>query len=447
MPLGRDEAKKTIERVLSLRKDGDLEVELLAQTSSHTRFARNEITTSGLVEDVTLSIASRREGRSGAVSTNDLSDAGLREAVARATALRDLMPVDPEWVDTLPPQTYPSLQKYDARAEQARAAERASGVKAALTLAERRKLTAAGFYQNEAEWLSIGNSKGNFGHHVSTDVEFSVTMRTADGTGSGWASSRSQEFSDVDPKAMARRAADKGVESAKPREVPPGDYTVILEPEAVAALVQTLQFGVLSKRAADEGRSAFSREGGGNRLGDKVAHESVTLRTNPFDARVPGLPWSPVGGFGGGVPSGLPNRAVAWIERGILKTLYADRYWAGKTGVEPTPFPGSLVLEGGRQTVEDLIAGTDRGLLVTRFWYIRTVNPQTWQLTGLTRDGLFLIEKGKIAYPAVNLRFNESPLVMLQNIEGMTPAVPAGRMLVPAIRSRAFTFTSKSDAV
>src|SRR5262245_20106650 len=393
MPLGRDDAKKTIERVLALRKDGDLEVELLAQTSSHTRFARNEITTSGLVEDVTLSIVSRREGRSGAVSTNDLSDAGLREAVARATALRDLMPVDPEWVDTLPLQTYPSLQKYDARAEQARAAERASGVKATLALAERRKLTAAGFFQNEAEWRSIGNSKGNFAHHASTDVEFSVTMRTADGTGSGWASSYSPRFSEVDPKAVARRAGDKGLLSARPREVPPGDYTVILEPEAVAALVQTLQFGPLSKRAADEGRSVFSKEGGGSRVGEKVVHDSITLTTDPFEARVPALPWSAAAPFGGGT-SGLPNRKVVWIEKGSLKTLHADRYWAGKTDVAPTPFPASLVLEGGRATIDELVASTDRGLLVTRFWYIRSVNPQTWQLTGLTRDGLFLIEKG-----------------------------------------------------
>ena len=438
MRFDRDEAKRTIERVLALRQDGDLEVELLARTASHTRFARNEITTSGRVEDVTLSIAARREGKIGTVGTNDLSDGGLKEAVGRAVGLRDLMPVDPEWVETLPPQSYPLFETRDEQAGRADAADRAAGVKAALTLAERRHLTAAGFYENNAEARAIGNSKGNFGHHVSTDVEFSVTMRTSDGTGSGWASSYSPRFSEVDPKPVARRAADKGIASAKPREVPPGDYTVILEPAAVAALVQTLQFGALSKRSADEGRSVFSKEGGGSRIGEKVAHDTVTLVTDPFEARVPALPWS---------GAGLPNRRIAWIEKGVLKTLYADRYWAAKTGVAPTPSPGSLVLAGGGATLDDLIASTDRGLLVTRFWYIRTVNPQTWHLTGLTRDGLFLIEKGKIAAPAVNLRFNESPVVMLRNIEAMTSPVPAGRMLVPAIKAREFTFSSKSDAV
>ena len=433
MRFDRDEAKRTIERVLALRQDGDIEVELLARTASHTRFARNEVTTSGRVEDITLSIACRREGKTGTVGTNDLSDGGLKEAVGRAVGLRDLMPVDPEWVETLPPQNYPVIEKRDEQAVRADAADRAAGVKAALTLAERRKLTSAGFYENNAEARAIGNSKGNFGHHVSTDVEFSVTMRTSDATGSGWASSYSPRFSEVDPKPVARRASDKGVASARPRQVPPGDYTVILEPAAVAALVQTLQFGALSKRAADEGRSVFSKEGGGSRIGEKVAHDLVTLVTDPFEARVPALPWS-----GGG----LPNRKIPWIEKGVLKTLYADRYWAAKTGVAPTPSPGSLVLAGGGATLDDLIASTDRGLLVTRFWYIRTVNPQTWHLTGLTRDGLFLIEKGKISAPAVNLRFNESPVVMLRNIEGMTPSVPAGRMLVPAIKAREFTFTS-----
>ncbi len=180
--MDRDGAKQTIERVLSLRKDGDLEVELVARTSSHTRFARNEITTSGFVEDVALTVAARREGRSGAVSTNDLSSEGLKQAVTRAVELRDLMPVDPEWVETLPPQKYPTLEKYDREAERARAADRAPGVKAALTLADRRKLTAAGFFENSVERRAIANSKGNFGFHESSDVEFSVTMRTSDGT-------------------------------------------------------------------------------------------------------------------------------------------------------------------------------------------------------------------------------------------------------------------------
>ena len=161
MRFDRDEAKRTIERVLALRQDGDLEVELLARTASHTRFARNEITTSGRVEDVTLSIAARREGKTGTVGTNDLSDGGLKEAVGRAVGLRDLMPVDPEWVETLPPQSYPLFETRDEQAGRADAADRAAGVKAALTLAERRHLTAAGFYENTFRWIPIGKPAGS----------------------------------------------------------------------------------------------------------------------------------------------------------------------------------------------------------------------------------------------------------------------------------------------
>ena len=441
------EAKKTIERVLALAGPGEWELELSARTSSHTRFARNEISTSGYVEDVDLSVTSRQEGKSGTVGTNDLSEAGLKAATARAAEMRDLMPIDPEAVPMLGPQSYPALEKYDDATARARAADRASGVKTTLGLAQHKSLTSAGFFENSVTHRAIGNSKGNFGYHLSTDAEFSVTMRTSDGTGSGWAAGNSPRLGDLDAKSLARRAAEKGAASASPRDVPPGDYTVVLEPAAVADLLRTLQFGALQARTADEGRSAFSKPGGGSRVGEKVAHESVTLRTDPFDARLPGTPWSVRGGFGGDGTDGLPNRRISWIEKGVLKRLHADRYWAGKTGVEATPFPGSLVLEGGSETLESLIAGTGRGLLVTHFFYIRTVNPQTWQLTGLTRDGLFLIEKGKVVHPVTNLRFNESPLVMLQNIEGMTASSPTGRMLVPAIRSREFTFTSKSDAV
>ncbi len=443
----REEARKTIEGALACSEGADCDAELEVRTSSHTRFARNEITTSGFTETLSLVITSQRDRKSGTVTTDDLSMEGLKAAVSRAETLRDLMPADPEAVDPLPPQSYPVLQKFHADSAAARARDRAAGVKATLTLARKKSLTAAGFFLNSATIRAIGNSKGNFGYHRATDVEFSTTMRTGDATGSGWAEAYSPRFSEVDPKSVAQRAADKGIASAKPREVPPGDYTVILEPAAVADLFQALQFGMLSARAADEGRSVFSKEGGGSRIGEKMFHESVTIATDPFDPRVPAAPWSGGGFFFGGRSTGLPNRKLTWVDKGVLKALHADRYWAQKTGKEPTPFPASIVMEGGTHSLEELIASTEKGLLVTRFWYIRIVNPQTAQLTGLTRDGLFLIETGKIAGPVVNLRFNESPAVMLKNVEGLSPAVSAGQMVVPAIKSHDFTFTSKSDAV
>ncbi len=437
--LSRDEAGAILDRSLALRRDGDLEVALEAHFASHTRFARNEITTSGLSEDLRLTITSRREQREGTISTNELTADGLKAAVRRAEELRDLLPPDPEAVDTLPKQDYPAIGKFHADSSKARARERIPGVKATLALARKRSLTAAGFYENGATVRAIANTKGNFGFDAATEVSFSTTMRTADATGSGWAAGFSPRFAEVDPKSVARRAAEKGAASTHPREAPPGDYTVILEPEAVVDLLEYFEHGgLLSARAADEGRSVFSKEGGGSRIGEKMFAESVTVASDPFDPRVPGVPWS---------SESLPNRGLTWIEKGVLKSLQTDRYWAQTTKRVPTPAPASLVMAGGSSSMDDLIASTERGLIVTRFWYIRMVNPQTAQLTGLTRDGLFLVENGKITGPAVNLRFNESPVVMLQNVEALTPAVPAGRMVVPAIKARAFTFTSKSDAV
>jgi predicted Zn-dependent protease len=266
-------------------------------------------------------------------------------------------------------------------------------------------------------------------------------MRTRDGTGSGWAGLDSPRLSDVRAGDLAMRAAKKAQSSAKPRDLAPGKYTLVLEPDAVRGLV--LRLGrALSARAAEEGRSFLSRPGGGTRIGEKLFSEMVTLRSDPFDPRIPDRPWEDTGGS-----SGLPSQKATWIAKGIVEALPRDRYWAGKTGKPPLPFSSSLVLEGGRGTLEDLIAGTERGLLVTHFWYIRSVNAQKVQLTGLTRDGLWLVEKGKIVGPVNNLRFNDSPVNLLANVEAMSASVSTGAMVVPAMRVREFNFTSKSDAV
>src|SRR4029450_13399032 len=186
-----------------------------------------------------------------------------------------------------------------------------------------------------------------------------------------------------------------------------------------------------------EGRSFFSKPGGGNRIGEKVFADGVTIRSDPFDPRLPGPPWIGgatgggvgglgFGGFGGGNFAGLPTRKTAWIENGLLRNLPVDRYWAKKTNEEPLPFPGSLVMEGGSGTIDDLIAGTDRRPPLPRFWDIGAVNTQTVQVTGLTRDGVSLIEKGKVVGPVNNFRFNDGPVHLLKNVESMSAAVSSG---------------------
>jgi predicted Zn-dependent protease len=446
-----EQARALTDRILSFSKARECEVTLRLSEAGHTRFAANEITTAGMLRTVTVGITSREGGRSGSTTTDELDDSLLREAVARSEALMAAARPDPEQVEGLGPQHYPEIPAFDEATAAAGPVRRRDGVKVALDRARGRGLDASGFFENGARWLAIANKKGNFGFHRATGAEYSSTMRTADGTGSGYARLNSPRLSDIDPAALVDRAARKAETSAKPRDLPPGAYTVILEPAAVADLMMWLTIS-LDARAADEGRSYFSKPGGSNRLGEKLFADGVTLRSDPFDPRNPATPWASDGfRFGPGSGGVLPARKTNWIENGVVRTLAVDRYWAGKTKVEPVPLSFGLSLEGSTKSLDALIAETERALLVTRFWYIRYVNPRTVMLTGLTRDGVWLVEKGKIVHPVNNFRFNDSPVDLLKNLEATSVATTAGSeffpMTVPAIRARDFHFTSKSDAV
>ena len=320
-------------------------------------------------------------------------------------------------------------------------------MQAVIEEAAAKKLNSSGFFTRTASASAFGNKRGNFGYHRRTSASYSATVRTPDGTGSGWAEDEGPRISAIDSRSLARRAIEKAVLSQKPRRLDPGKYTVVLEPHAVTDLVPGVVFS-FSARSADEGRSFLTGRGGGNRLGEKVFSEKVTLRSDPFHPQLPGLPWGGGGGGGGfGGGGGLPSQKMTWVEKGVVHNLFYDRYWALKTNKQPTPFPGSLILDGEDKSLEDLIRSTESGLLVTHFWYIRTVNPQTVQLTGLTRDGLFWIEKGKIAYPVQNFRFNESPVRLLEKVLALGRPQRAGNMMAPPLKAADFNFASISDAV
>jgi len=440
-----DEAKALTDRVLSYSKSDECHVSLEATDAAHVRFAAGDVTTSGRTADVTVTITARANGKSGTLRTNETEAEGLKRAVAHAEELMAVAPPDPEWVEGLGPQSYPAIAAYHEATARADAKQRRDGIKGALDTARAKKLNVSGFFETEARWSAIANKKGLFGFQRATEASFSTTMRTDDGTGSGWAGFTSPKVSAIDPQELVARAVRKAETSAKPRDLPPGKYTVILEPQAVADLFGSLAFS-MSQRAADEGRGYFSKKGGGNRIGEKIFADAVTLRSDPLDARIPGRPWSGGGGGGGG-SWGLPAQRSTWIDRGVLKALAVDRYWAQKNKLAPLPLSSSLVLEGGSGTLDALVAGTARGLLVTRFWYIRVVNPQTLQVTGLTRDGVWLVEDGKVVAPVSNFRFNDGPARVMQDVQAMSAPVPAGSMLAPAIRVGDFNFSSKSDAV
>jgi predicted Zn-dependent protease len=448
------DCRKIAERALSFAPVEDASVSLTLTQGSNTRFANNEVTTSGAAESVALVLIAVKEGRSGRVTINETTDAALERGMKRAVELASVVPPDPEYVGALPPQKYLPVTAFDEATRKLGAGERLPGVRAVIEPAGQEKMNSSGFFTNGATFQCIANKAGNFGYFRSSNCSFSATVRTADGTGSGWAEDASWRASEVDAPALAGRALQKARDSKQPQVIEPGDYTVILEPAAVSGIMGFNFNAALSARLIEEGRSYFSKQGGGTRLGEKVFSESVTLKSDPTDARRPAAPWGGGGGGGGGglfglggADVGIAGRPITWIRNGVLENLWFDRYWAKKAEREPTPSPTGLILEGGKETLESLIASTERGLLVTNFWYIRVVNAQSMQLTGLTRDGIWLIEKGKIAKPVMNLRFNESPAFMLSNVVGMTPAMRTGNSVVPAIKANAFTFSSLSDAV
>lgn len=438
MLLSQQEAKRIIEKALSFSKADECNVTVGDSAGANTRFANNSITTSAAVRGVSIGIASTKGKQTGLYGADEISDEALRTAVAKSEELAGYVPSDPEYVEPLGPQKYPEIAAYDEATAKAGHREIIPGLKATIDGAQDKKLVSAGFFEWGANVSAMGNKRGNFGYTTRTSASYSVTARTADGTGSGWASGEGKRIHDVDASAVARVAIDKAVLSQKPRRLDPGKYTVILEPAAVSDMVTQI-LGSFNARDAEEGRSLLTKTGGGTRLGEKMFSEKITMRTDPFDPRNPGMPWS--GDY-------LPARKMTWIEKGTVRNLGYSRYWAQKKDVEPTPDPGSnLIFEGEDNSLDDLITATERGLLVTRFWYIRDVNPQTGQLTGLTRDGLFMVEKGKIAYPVMNFRWNENPANVLANTDMLSRPLLVGGIVVPGMKVREFNFSSVSDAV
>ncbi|MGH9721748.1 MAG: TldD/PmbA family protein [Bryobacteraceae bacterium] len=457
--LTREQAQSTIEKILSYSKFPECEVSVREPEEAYIRFANNSITTSGIALERTITIRSTRDGKTGSANVTSVDDAELKATVARSEEIAAITPANPEHVAPLGPQEYPKLDKFDLDTASARTISMVPHVRAVIDTASGKKLVAAGLIRRVANVSAIGNKKGLFGYHRGADARMSATIRKPDGSSSGWDSQQSLHLAQINGASLAERASGKCLAWQKPQRLEPGKYTVVLEGTATGDLVRLLAFS-FAARGADEGRTFLSKRGGGTRLGEKMFPEIITLRTDPFDARLPGTPWGGGfgggggggGGFGGGGGGGVPARKMTWIENGVVRNLFYDRYWAERSKKEPSPFPGDFVLEGGDSSLDDLIAPVDRGLLVTRFWYIRSLNPQTVQFTGLTRDGLFLIEKGKVTTAVVNFRFNESPVRLLQNTTklGRASRVQGGEgasMIAPPLVAIDFNFASVSDAV
>ncbi len=440
--LSKEEAKTILEKVVGFSKADGCEVTLSGNEGGNIRYARNSVSTAGEDSNVSLGIQSYFGKKSGAATINEFDDASLQKVVKRSEELAQLAPENPEFVEPLGPQTYGGDSKTFSEATAKISPDfRAQAAANSINPASSKDITAAGFLEDNKGFNALMNSKGLYAYNKSTSVDFTVTMRTNDGTGSGWVSRNFNDVSKLNTSEASKVAIDKALQSRNAKAIEPGKYTVILEPNAAGDLINLI-FGSLNARQADEGRSFMSKKGGGTKVGEKIVDERVNIYTDPWNDEVPAAPWA---------NGGLARKKMDIISGGVVKNLVYDRYWASQKNVEPVPFFGNRIMQGGNASLTDMIKDTKRGILVTRFWYIRAVDPQTLLYTGLTRDGTFFIENGKIKHPVKNFRFNESPIIMLNNLEtlGKQERVSGfgGSSLIPYMKIRDFTFSSLSDAV
>lgn len=435
--LSKEEAQAILKKVIGFSKADFCEVSLRGSDGGNIRYARNAVSTAGQISVMSLGVSSTYGKKTGSATINEFDDASLQKVVKRAEELAMLAPENPEFMPLLGPQTFAETKTFNDNTAAMTPDTRAEMVGKSLGVVKAAGLDAAGFLENSTSFNSVMNSKGLFAYNKGTNVSFSVTVRNKQGTGSGYVEQDFNDLSKMDTLALSKIAASKANGSAGAKAIEPGKYTVILEPLAASDMLGNM-FRGFDARSADEGRSFMSKKGGGTRLGEQLFSENVNIYSDPLNAEVPSPTWT---------GDGLAVKRTQWVEKGVVKNLSYSRYWAGQKGVAPLPFNRSIVMEGGTQSLEELIKSTEKGILVTRFWYIRSVDPQTLLLTGLTRDGTFYIENGEIKFPIKNFRFNESPVIMLNNVEALGKPVRTGSGLIPPMKIRDFTFTSLSDAI
>ncbi|MBP7981587.1 MAG: TldD/PmbA family protein [Arenimonas sp.] len=437
------QAKAILDKVLALSKADECTATLTGGLNGNIRFALNNVSTSGVVSDADLVVQVAFGKRVGVATINSFDDESLRNVVQRAEELARLAPENEEFMPAIGKQSYTPSDTYAPSTAEISPEYRAKVAASSIAPSKADNLIAAGFLIDGAGFIAFANSNGNFGYQRTTDVNYTCTVRTEDGTGSGWVARNVEDVNkfDTDEAIQVAMAKAKGSRDAKALE--PGKYTVILEPAASAGLISFMMNG-FDARQADEGRSFLSKKGGGNRMGEQVFDPRVIISADPWDEDAPVLPWD---------GEGLPREKMTIIDKGKVNFLEYSRFWAQKKGKVAKGSPGNLLMAGGDKSTMDLVKSTERGILVTRTWYIRMVDPQTVLLTGLTRDGTFYIENGAIKHPIKNFRFNESPVIMLNNIEELgRPVRIAGdetnySMMIPPMKIRDFTFSSLSDAV
>ena len=454
--LTRQKAVDIFERLRKFSPGDETELLISGGKSALTRFANNTITQNVSEENYVLSLRVNLDGRTARATTNKFDDESLKRLVQSATALAKVQERDPDLLPLADASAFdsngPTVTRSFFETESIGPAERAQAVGKMVDVAHKYKLTSAGIYATSESVEAVLNSKGLAAYHSQTSADVSITMLAADS--SGWQKANFPDARDLKPAELAEIAAKKAIDSAHPQELPPGKYTVILEPAAVLDLVGFIFWDWGGQAILDE-RSFLN-----NRIGDRLFGENINITDDVYHPLQNGSP------FDG---EGVRRQRVPLVEEGVVKRLVFARgtaekirksEFAGKVGPVastghglPLPnemgeIPLNIVLSssGPTTTIDEMIASTDRGILVTRLWYIREVEPYEKICTGMTRDGTFLIENGRLQGGLRNFRFNQSIIHLLNNVEAMSPPVRSSGeesfdMVVPAMKVRDFNFT------
>ncbi|MGJ0507462.1 MAG: TldD/PmbA family protein [Methylocystis sp.] len=444
MFLSSDDAKAIADKILARSTADACVVKIDGGDDMSLRFARGGATTNRAASEISLRISSHIGGRIGSVTTTRLDDDALEAARLRSEEIARMLPADPDYVAPLGPQTYETAARYDDNAAALRLDALAAQAAQVIAEGARIGVDTFGCASSARRFETLATSAGLFAYDRRSEIDLSATARNKSDSWSGWAGAHQFFSGRLDAERIARRACEKAAHDVEPVDLEPGDYTVVLEPVAVAELAFWIM-SAMDARAADEGRSFYSRPGGGALIGDRLFDEKLTIRIDPAD------PLAPEGGVGW---EGVPHRARAFIDRGVVTSLYRSRAWAQKTGAEAIPFARNFIIEGGDASLDDMIRSVKRGVLVTRIWYENMVERKSLLLTGLTRDGNFLIENGRVTAPVRNMRFNQRLGELFGKIAALGPtertwraAGGGGAAAAPPMLAEKFHFSSKSSGV
>jgi PmbA protein len=430
----------TVLRLAKSTQAEETEVHVDEVADALTRFANNGIHQNVAEHGVTISIRTVSEGRTARATTNRLDEDSLRAAIEASLSLAHSQPKDSRLLPMPQKQRYRAVNRFIKRTAALTAEDRARAVRRACDLAVKKGQVAAGIFSSGQSQSAVGNSRGLFAAYRETHSQFSVTMQ--EDPAASWAKANSADVRAFNPQSLAERASEKAHLAANAQELAPGRYTVILEPAAVLDLVGFLFYDFAATALQDK-RSCLN-----DRMGKQLFGKNITISDDVFHPLQQGAP------FDG---EGLPRQRVLLVDRGIPMNLVYSRASAKIARKKPTGHgfalpneygeaPMNLVFNGGDSSLEKMVASTDRGLLVTRLWYIREVDPYEKVMTGMTRDGLFLVENGRVTSAARNFRFNQSLIEMLKNVELLGPAVRATgeesfEMVVPAMKIHNFHFS------